>query len=229
LAESGYYYQSFSHSLVYSGQLFINGGPLMKTFYLKLKSDLEHSLFEFHLTRLQQIVLFVVLMSLLTVLTIMVLPLLVTLGPWGYLAGFVINFLSNATVMIPLPGNTALVLMVKELDPFYLGVVAGIGGTIGQLTGYWLGVQGRESLEGARMYEFAQRGMERYGGLALVLFGLMPIPPDEVVAIIGGATRYPIPKFLLYLGIGKVAMTVGLLYLASEAFQWAEPFLRWLS
>lgn len=203
--------------------------PLMKTFYLTVKQNLEHFLFEFHLTRLQQIALFVVLMGPLTVLTIRVLPLLVNLGPWGYLAGFAINFLSNATVMVPLPGNTVLILMVKELDPLYLGIVAGIGGTLGQLTGYWLGAQGRESLKGTRMYAFALRGMERYGGLILVLFGLMPIPPDDVVAIIGGATRYPIPKFLLYLGIGKTAMTVGLLYLASEAFQWAEPFLRWLS
>jgi membrane protein YqaA with SNARE-associated domain len=156
------------------------------------------------LTRLQQIVLFVLLMGILTVLTIMLLPLLATLGPWSYLAGFVINFLSNATVMTPLPGNTALILMAKEVDPFYLGIAAGIGGTIGQLTGYWLGAQGRESLEGTRMYEFALRGMERYRGLILVLFGLMPIPPDDIVAIVGGATRYPIPKFLPFLGIGKM-------------------------
>jgi hypothetical protein len=74
----------------------------MKAFYLKMKSGLEHFLFECHLTRLQQIVLFVLLMGLLRVLTIMLLPLLATLGPWGYLAGFTINFLSNATVMIPL-------------------------------------------------------------------------------------------------------------------------------
>jgi membrane protein DedA with SNARE-associated domain len=131
----------------------------MKAFYLKVKSGLEHFLYECHLTRLQQIVLFVVFMGLLTVLTIMMLPLLVTLGSWGYLAGFAINFLSNATVMIPLPGNTVLILMARELDPFYLGIMAGIGGTIGQLTGYWLGAQGRESLEGTRMYEFALRGM----------------------------------------------------------------------
>ena len=202
--------------------------PLMKASYLKVKSGLEHFLFEFHLTRLQQIVLFVVLMGLLAALTILVLPFLVIAGPLGYMAGFVINFLSNATVMIPIPGNTVLFLMVRELNPYWLGVVAGIGGTSGELTGYWLGTQGRESLEGTRMYQFAQRSMERYGGLILVLFGLIPILPDDVVAIIGGATRYPIAKFLFYVGIGKVAMTVGLLYAASEALEWAEPFLRWL-
>ena len=180
------------------------------------------------LTLIQKIVLFILFTGILVFLTALALPKLVLLGPVGYLGGFVINGLSAATVIIPGPGVAAVIIMVKDLDPFLLGIASGIGGTIGELSGYWLGSQGREPLNEHRFYGYLQRSMSRFGGGIIFLFALIPLLPVDAAGIVAGATRYPIPKFLFYLGMGKVIMMVAILYLAARAFEWAEPYLSWL-
>ena len=110
---------------------------------------------------LQRVAIFLALTVALVVVTIAVLPYLVSFGPWGYLAGFTINLLSSATVIIPAPGFASVVLMAKELNPLILGIAAGIGGTFGELSAYWLGTQGQGVLEGHRVYEAVKRHMER--------------------------------------------------------------------
>jgi len=104
----------------------------------------------------------------------------------------------------------------------------GVGGTLGELTGYWLGAQGHESLQGNRVYAYLSRYMARVGGGILFFFGLLPFLPVDVAGVLAGASKYPILKFLVYLGIGKTIMSVVILYLAARAFQWAEPYLMWL-
>jgi membrane protein YqaA with SNARE-associated domain len=172
--------------------------------------------------------LFVLFTILLIFLTIILLPKLVVLGPWGYVAGFTINCLSSALVVLPGPGFAALIIMAKELDPFLLGIAAGIGGTFGELTGYWLGAQGRETLEGNRIYTLLLRAMSRLGGGILVCFGLLPFLPVDAAGVLAGASGYPVSKFIFYVGIGKILMSVSILYLAARAFEWAEPYLKWL-
>ena len=51
--------------------------------------------------------------------------------------------------------------MAKELDPILLGVAAGIGGALGELTGYWLGAQGRGTMAGNRIFALQLRAMSR--------------------------------------------------------------------
>ena len=67
--------------------------------------------------------------------------------------------------------------------------------------------------------------MARYGGAVIFVTALVPILPADVAGLIAGATGYPIKKFLVYLSLGKVIMTVSILYLASKAFDWAGPVL----
>jgi membrane protein YqaA with SNARE-associated domain len=173
--------------------------------------------------------LFIVLTVLLVVATIILLPKLVILGPWGYVAGFIMNLLSSAAIVVPGPGFAAIMIMAAKLNPFILGIVVGIGGTIGELTGYWLGAQSREPLEGKRLYGFLLNAMAKMGGVMLLLFGLLPFLPVDAGGVLAGASRYPVSKFLIYVGIGKVLKSVAILYLAAKAFEWAEPYLRWLS
>jgi membrane protein YqaA with SNARE-associated domain len=172
--------------------------------------------------------LFIVLTVLLVVVTIILLPRLVTLGPWGYVAGFIINLLSSAAIVVPGPGFAAIMIMAAKLNPFILGIAVGIGGTVGELTGYWLGAQSREPLQGNRLYGFLLIAMAKMGGTILVLFGLLPFLPVDAAGVLAGASRYPISKFLIYVGIGKVLMSVTILYLAARAYEWAEPYLMWL-
>lgn len=191
-------------------------------------ANLKRVLLGEQLPLLPRLGLFALFTILLIFLTIILLPQLVVLGPWGYVAGFIINCLSSALVVLPGPGFAALIIMAKELDPFLLGIAAGIGGTFGELTGYWLGAQGRETLEGNRVYTLLLRTMSHFGGGILVCFGLLPFLPVDAAGVLAGASGYPVSKFLFYVGIGKTLMSVSILYLAARAFEWAEPYMTWL-
>lgn len=172
--------------------------------------------------------LFIIVTGLIVIATLLLLPSLVVLGPLGYAAGFFINLLSSAAIVFPGPGFAAVMIMAKELNPILLGIAVGIGGTLGELTGYWLGAQGSEPLEGNRIHGFLLRSMARLGGAILFLFGLLPFLPVDAAGVLAGAAKYPISKFLFYLGIGKTLMSIMILYLAAKAFEWAEPYLMWL-
>ncbi len=186
-------------------------------------------MFNVELTLFQKIALFVLFTVGLVVASMFLLPFLTDLGPFGYLGGFIINGLSSATVIIPGPGFAAVMVMAKELNPVLLGIAAGLGGTLGELTGYWLGSQGKETVEESRAYRFIERYMRRAGGFIIFAFALIPLLPVDAAGVIAGATRYPIPKFLFYLALGKILMSVAILYLAAKAFEWAEPYLKWLA
>lgn len=172
--------------------------------------------------------LFIIVTGLIVVTTLLLLPTLVVLGPLGYAAGFLINLLSSAAIVFPGPGFAAVMIMAKDLNPVLLGIAVGIGGTLGELTGYWLGAQGSEPLEGNRIHSFLLRSMARVGGAILFLFGLLPFLPVDAAGVLAGAAKYPVSKFLFYLGIGKTLMSIMILYLAAKAFEWAEPYLMWL-
>lgn len=181
-----------------------------------------------HLPLMVRFGLFIVFTGLIVIATVLLMPKLVVLGPLGYAAGFVINLLSSAVIILPGPGFAAVMIMAKELNPILLGIAVGIGGTLGELTGYWLGAQGREPLEGNRLYGILLRSMTRLGGGILFLFGLLPFLPVDAAGVLAGASKYPVTKFLIYLGIGKTLMSIMILYLAAKAFEWAEPYLMWL-
>ena len=172
-----------------------------------------------------KVALFLLATTALVGLTFLMLPLLKDLGPWGYVAAFFINLFSSASVILPGPGFGAIIVMAKDLNWFYLGLAAGVGGTFGEVTGYWLGRQGHDSIEKSRVYRVMESWMTRFGGWFIFSAGLIPIMPIDVAGVIAGATRYPVWRFLVYLGAGKVIKTIAVLYVAAKAFEWAEPYL----
>jgi hypothetical protein len=56
------------------------------------------------------------------------------LKDYGYLGAFVISALSSATLFFPAPGWAIIAAMGRYLDPIPLGIVAGLGSAIGELT-----------------------------------------------------------------------------------------------
>ena len=127
---------------------------------------------------------------------------------------------------MPSPGFAAVLLMAKDLNWLLLGISAGIGGALGEMTAYYIGTQGTETLEGHKSYEWFQRGMKRLGGTIILVSALVPLIPVDAAGLIAGAVRYPVVKFLIYLAIGKVLMTATLMYLSAKAFEWTAPYLE---
>ena len=193
---------------------------------LKTVVGFYNRLSSIQLTFLQKAALFVISTALLLAITATLLPYIDDIGVWGYVAGFVVTCLSSATVVMPSPGFAAVLLMAKDLNWLLLGISAGIGGALGEMTAYYVGTHGTETLEGHKSYEWFQRGMKRLGGPIILVSALVPLIPVDAAGLIAGAVRYPVVKFLIYLAIGKVVMTTTLLFLSAKAFEWAGPYLE---
>ncbi|MCB0107342.1 MAG: hypothetical protein KDE53_15585 [Caldilineaceae bacterium] len=56
-------------------------------------------------------------------------------GHWGYLGAFLISLVASATIILPAPGIVVIMAMGAALNPFVLGIVAGLGSAFGELTG----------------------------------------------------------------------------------------------
>lgn len=143
-----------------------------------------------------------------------VLPRLAATGVAAYGLGFLINAVTSASIMVPVPGMGALVVMSSELNPWMLAIIAAAGGALGELFGYWLGSQGRGPLTGSRVFMKIRTRMERYGGAVVFVFAAIPVLPMDAAAMVAGATRYPVGRFLGYMAAGKALLLMTVFYLA---------------
>jgi membrane protein YqaA with SNARE-associated domain len=75
------------------------------------------------------------------------------LGGYGYLGAFLVPLLCCATIIVPVPGLIIVFTLGAVLNPLLVGLVSGVGGTIGEMTGYMLGYGGRAAIENVRLYQ----------------------------------------------------------------------------
>ncbi|MCX6815217.1 MAG: VTT domain-containing protein [Candidatus Aenigmarchaeota archaeon] len=125
---------------------------------------------------------------------------------YGYFGVFVINIIASATIFFPVPAFALTFALGAVLNPWILGISAGLGSAIGELTGYILGYGGQEALKKRyrkwlnRANKFAEkRGMFA----AILLIAASPIPTD-IVGILAGVAKYRPWKFFVAMAFGKV-------------------------
>lgn len=143
----------------------------------------------------------------------------VQVGSWGYLGVFVLLALSSATVFLPTAGTAYLVISATTLNPLLLGVVAGLGAGLGELSTYYVGTGGRPILQSIPKNENFSRFMHRWGGLGLFLFGATPLPFD-LAGLWAGTTGYPLKWFLLWATAGKMVGTTILAFSGYYGAPW---------
>ena len=192
---------------------------------LRAKPSLVSRLKTLHPTVPQKLELLILVTVIIIVASLLFVPGTLDLGNWGYPGAFVINALSTATLILPAPGIALILSMANDLNPIGLGIASGLGGAIGSLTAYWAGAQGRQALEGKRFYKFMLSYMERFGGAALFLFSALAILPGDIASVVAGATRYPLKRYMLYVGAGNVVKMVLILYVMTKYFGWAADWL----
>ena len=117
---------------------------------------------------------------------------------YGYVGVFLVEAISNATVLLPLPGWVATMVGGALLDNKLLVVfAAGLGAATGELTGYLLGYGGRRLVEKRDEYETAKRLFSKIGLAAIFLFSALPMPFDVVGMISGAAGLNPVIFFVV--------------------------------
>lgn len=122
---------------------------------------------------------------------------------YGYWGVFLLSILANATVLIPAPGLVIVFTMGARFNPFLVGLAAGAGATLGELSGYLAGFSGQAIIENRDVYDRMVSWMERNGPLTILLLALIPNPLFDLTGIAAGALRMPIRRFIFWALIGK--------------------------
>ena len=122
---------------------------------------------------------------------------------YGYPAVFLVSLLGNASVIVPAPSFAIAFVAGSALNPIGVGIVAGLGAAIGEMTGYLAGLSGKGIVDKRRGYHWVQRSMQRSGALIIFVLGAVPNFLFDIGGIIAGTVRMPVWQFLLAAWLGK--------------------------
>ena len=130
------------------------------------------------------------------------------LKQYGYVAVFLVGLVSNATLILPVPGLAVSSVMGRVLDPWVVGIVGGVSQALGELTGYMAGYSGQTWVDENRTYDRLARWIQRYGVPVIFVLAVIPNPVFDVGGMIAGALRLPLWKFLASCMAGKVIKNI---------------------
>lgn len=123
---------------------------------------------------------------------------------FGYPGIFLIALLANATVLLPAPGVAVIYAMGAIFNPFGVGLAAGTGGALGELSGYLAGFSGQGVIERTHMYERITPWVDKYGGWAILVLSAIPNPFFDAAGIAAGIAKMPLHTFLFFTWIGQM-------------------------
>ena len=123
---------------------------------------------------------------------------------YGYPGIFLVSMLTNATLILPVPGVLITSAMGAVFNPFWVAVAAGSGAALGELSGYLTGFSGQAVIERTPAYVRMEGWMKKYGDWVVVVMAFVPNPLFDMAGIIAGALKMPVARFLLWCWIGKV-------------------------
>ncbi|HEY80525.1 MAG TPA: DedA family protein [Anaerolineae bacterium] len=134
------------------------------------------------------------------------------IGEVGYAGVFAMGFLANATILLPAPSWAVTIFAGTTLHPFFVALAAGMGESLGEITGYLAGSSGSIVLEDRESYQKSARLMKRWGVWFILGLAFIPNPAFDIVGIIAGALRMPVVKFLWGAFLGKFIRALLLAY-----------------
>lgn len=152
----------------------------------------------------------------------------------GYPGVILVSFLGNAIILFPLPymGVAFILGGITDsnsffiFDPWVIGILAGFGAAIGEITGYALGYAGNKFVDKERTSRFLNLIQEHPRATPFVLWFLAATPiPDDVVIIPLGIARYPFWKVFIPQLIGKTMFLTAVAWAGRWSLQWIETWL----
>jgi membrane protein DedA with SNARE-associated domain len=148
------------------------------------------------------------------------------IGSWGYLGVFGVVLVATASVALPIPYLLIVARAGSYLDPFLIGLVAGLAGTLGEQAGYLIGIGGSGLLPHGRLYERARHWICTYGFWTIAFFACVPNPFFDAMGLMAGTLRYSWWRFALSCMLGKSIKFLIAALIGIEIAQhgWRGPF-----
>lgn len=146
---------------------------------------------------------------------------------WGYIGIFFTSLVSSALVL-PFPAFIMIFSFATILNPVLLAFVYALGGSLGSLTSYLIGLGGKELLE--KKYDERLKKMKKtfkkYGSfLWIIVVNLTPIP-DNLMSAFCGIIRYDFKKYFLAMFIGKFILALILAHAGYYSINWVVDYFN---
>jgi uncharacterized membrane protein YdjX (TVP38/TMEM64 family) len=140
------------------------------------------------------------------------------LAVYGYPGVFLFAALTSATLILPAPGLLVVYALGAVLNPFGVGIAAGLGAALGELSAYIAGYSGRAFVENTESYERVRGWIEIHGrasGWLILVLAFLPITLFDVAGMATGALRMPVWWFLVWETPGKLLKMLLVAYLGA--------------
>jgi membrane protein YqaA with SNARE-associated domain len=129
---------------------------------------------------------------------------------YGYIGALVAPFLSSA-VSLPIPfvsSAAGLAVTIAVFDcasiKWLVPLLAGVGGTLGELVGYGVGQGGRRAVSSSSYFSLSHKWSVRIMGIIVFCSALFPLGIFDFVAIAAGALRFSLLRFFLCCLTGRI-------------------------
>jgi len=122
---------------------------------------------------------------------------------YGYVGVFAIAFMAYATVLLPAPGVALIAAMGAIFNPFWVGVIAGLGAALGEIVGYIAGYSGQAIAEKAKFYKYLVNATKRYGIFAVFFLSAVPNPLFDLAGAAAGSLKMPVLRFFIACWAGE--------------------------
>jgi membrane protein YqaA with SNARE-associated domain len=143
----------------------------------------------------------------------------------GYPGIVLVSLLSSATIILPAPSLALVFAMGSALPWLPVGLAAGAGEALGELTGYAAGFGGRAVIEDQKLYKRLESWMQQRGGITIFALSIVPNPLFDLAGIAAGTIGYPLWRFLLITWVGKTIKTSVVAWAGSQSIQLVEQLL----
>jgi membrane protein YqaA with SNARE-associated domain len=145
---------------------------------------------------------------------------------FGYPGIFLVALMANATVFLPAPGVAIIYAMGSVFNPLGVGIAAGLGGAIGELSGYLAGFSGQAVVERAKIYKRLAPYVEKYGGWTILFLAAIPNPFFDIAGVAAGIVKMPMWKFFSACLIGQLIKMTLFAYAGKYSINWLANLIR---
>jgi uncharacterized membrane protein YdjX (TVP38/TMEM64 family) len=142
----------------------------------------------------------------------------------GYPGVAIVTLLISLIVFVPIPYIPVLViaLLSGRFDPNLLALASAIGVTLGRTTIFLASYHGRSLIKKKTLSRMTplQLLLAKYGSLGSFVAALTPFPPDDIIIILLGVSKFAPWKFIVTTFFGKLIVNLAVVW---ALLVWGRP------
>lgn len=148
-------------------------------------------------------------------------------GSLGYSGVLLVTLLISLIVFVPIPYIPVLIiaLLSGRFDPNLLALASATGVTLGRTTIFLASYHGRSLIKKKTLSRMTplQIFLAKYGSLGSFIAALTPIPPDDIVIILLGISKFTPWKFVVTTFFGKLIVNLAVVWIL---LLWGRPLAQ---